>query len=52
MEDLITVPFFNQSPSWEGRLIVCLFTDTRFLERYVFSENPEVLCFRDRSPFP
>ena len=34
MEDLITVTFFNQSPSWEGRLIVCLFADTRFLERY------------------
>ena len=30
MEDLITVPFFNQSPSWEGHLIVCLFADREF----------------------
>ena len=34
MKDLITVTFYNQSASWEGRLIVCLFADTRFLERY------------------
>ena len=40
MKDLITVTFYNQSASWEGRLIVCLFADTRFLERYsIFWES-------------
>ena len=49
MKDLITVTFYNQSASWEGRLIVCLFADTRFLERYSIFWEYLRLCFRDRA---
>lgn len=41
IEDLITITFCNQSASTEGRLFVCLFCDTRFLERFFFLESWE-----------